>query len=262
MPPRPLTTLIVDDEELARRGLRTRLERIPRVEIIGEAESGREAVDMIREASPDLVFLDIQMPGLDGFDVIEEIGAGAMPSVIFVTAYDEHALRAFEVHALDYLLKPLDGDRLRDAVERCRAHLGRRPSGMTERLSALLQEIDPERSDPAPTAASSRFIIKSGGRIRFVDAEDIHYVEAAGDYVRLHTDDKIHLLRETMAEMENRLPDAFLRIHRSTIIDTERITELQPYGNSEFIVVLESGEKLKLSRSYRDDLTEFFGGEV
>ena len=262
MPPRPLTTLIVDDEELARRGLRARLDRMPRVEIIGEAESGREAVEMIREASPGLVLLDIQMPGLDGFDVIEEIGIDAMPSVIFVTAYDEHALRAFEVHALDYLLKPLDGDRLRDAVERCRAQLGRRPEDMTKRLSALLQEMDPERSNPAPTASYSRFVIKSGGRIRFVNVEDIHYVEAAGDYVRLHTDEKVHLLRETMSGMQDRLPDTFLRIHRSTIVDTERIAELQPYGNSEFIVVLASGEKLKLSRSYREDIAEFFDGEV
>ena len=216
---------------------------------------------MIREASPDLVLLDIQMPGLDGFDVIGEIGVDAMPSVIFVTAYDKHALRAFEVHALDYLLKPLDGDRLQEAVERCRSQLGRRPEDMTERLSALLQEMDPERSNPASTA-SSRFVIKSGGRIRFVDSEAIHYVEAAGDYVRLHTDENVHLLRETMSEMEKRLPDAFLRIHRSTIVDTERIAELQPYGNSEFIVVLESGETLKLSRSYREDLTEFFDGKV
>lgn len=235
---------------------------MPRVEIIGEAESGREAVEMIREASPGLVLLDIQMPGLDGFDVIEEIGIDAMPSVIFVTAYDEHALRAFEVHALDYLLKPLDGDRLRDAVERCRAQLGRRPEDMTKRLSALLQEMDPERSNPAPTASYSRFVIKSGGRIRFVNVEDIHYVEAAGDYVRLHTDEKVHLLRETMSGMQDRLPDTFLRIHRSTIVDTERIAELQPYGNSEFIVVLASGEKLKLSRSYREDIAEFFDGEV
>lgn len=262
MPPRPLTTLIVDDEELARRGLRARLERIPRVEIMGEATSGREAVDMIRSASPDLVFLDIQMPGLDGFDVVEAIGADAMPSVIFVTAYDEHALRAFEVHALDYLLKPLDEERLQEAVERCRAHVGQAGAGMTERLSALLQEVDPKHTDPDPTAASRRFVIKTGGRIRFVDVDDLNYIEAAGDYVRLHTSEKVHLLRETMSGMTDRLPDTFLRIHRSTIVNTERMEELRPYGNSEFIVVLDTGEELKLSRSYRDDLADFFDGEV
>ena len=262
MPPRPLTTLIVDDEELARRGLRARLERIPRVEIMGEAASGREAVDMIRSASPDLVFLDIQMPGLDGFDVVEAIGADAMPPVIFVTAYDEHALRAFEVHALDYLLKPLDEERLQEAVERCRAHVGQSRTGMTERLSALLQEVDPEHTDPDPIAASRRFVIKTGGRIRFVDVEDLNYVEAAGDYVRLHTGENVHLLRETMSGMTERLPGTFLRIHRSTIVNTERIEELRPYGNSEFIVVLDTGDELKLSRSYRNDLADFFDGEV
>jgi len=262
MPPRPLTTLIVDDEELARRGLRARLERIPRVEIMGEATSGREAVDMIRNASPDLVFLDIQMPGLDGFDVVEAIGADAMPSVIFVTAYDEHALRAFEVHALDYLLKPLDEQRLQEALERCRAHVGQVRAGMAERLSALLQEVDPQHSSPDPAAASRRFVIKTGGRIRFVDVADLNHIEAAGDYVRLHTSEKVHLLRETMSGIMDRLPDTFLRIHRSTIVNAERIEELRPYGNSEFIVVLDTGDELKLSRSYRDDLADFFDGQV
>jgi len=268
MPPRPITTLIVDDEELARRGLRTRLERIPRVEIIGECTSGREAVDAIRDGAPDLVFLDIQMPGLDGFDVIDEIGADVMPPVIFVTAYDEHALRAFQVHAVDYLLKPIDDERLRDAVTRGRSLLGETSDEVTEKLRALLREMEnappspPSDADAASSIKDARFVIKTGGRIRFVSAEDVDWVEAAGDYVRLHTSEKVHLLRETMSGMEDRLPDTFLRIHRSTIVNTERIQELQPYGNSEFIVVLEDGVELKLSRSYRDDLAAYFDGAV
>lgn len=258
-----LSTLIVDDEELARRGLRTRLERIGDVEVAAECASGREAIEAIREAGPDLVLLDIQMPGLDGFDVIEEIGAEKMPHVVFVTAYDEHALRAFEVHAIDYLLKPIDQDRLQSAVERCRALIGH--PGATDvrsRLSALLQEIDPSVADPPPSATSEQFVIKTGGRIRFVDADDVDWVEAAGDYVRLHTGDKVHLLRETMSTMEDRLSDNFLRIHRSTIVNVERIKELRPYGNSEYIVVLNDGTERKLSRTYRDDLADYFDGKI
>lgn len=257
MPPPPLTTLIVDDEELARRGLKTRLQRIPRVEVAGMCSSGQEAVDAIQNLAPDLVLLDIQMPGLDGFDVIDTIGAEQMPPVIFVTAYDEHALRAFEVHAMDYLLKPIDGERLTEAVERCRAQMAQPRDGLSEKLAALLDDLDA----PGPTAPE-RFVIKTGGRIRFVDADDIRWVESAGDYVRLHTGDNVHLLRETMSAMTDRLPDTFLRIHRSTIINTEHIAELRPYGNSEFIVVLDDGTERKLSRSYRDDLTNFFDGKI
>lgn len=258
-----LSTLIVDDEELARRGLRTRLERIDGVEVAAECASGREAIEAIREAGPDLVLLDIQMPGLDGFDVIEEIGADKMPYVVFVTAYDEHALRAFEVHAVDYLLKPIDQERLRSAVDRCRSLIGHPDApDVTSRLSALLQEIDPSAADPTPSSASERFVIKTGGRIRFVDADDVNWVEAAGDYVRLHTGDKVHLLRETMSTMEERLSDDFLRIHRSTIVNVQRIKELRPYGNSEYIVVLADGTERKLSRTYRDDLADYFDGKI
>jgi two-component system LytT family response regulator len=262
----PLTALIVDDEELARRGIRSRLEGVDDVEIAGECENGRTAVEAIRDREPDLVFLDVQMPGLDGFDVIEEIGADAMPVVIFVTAYDEHALRAFEVHALDYLLKPLDEDRFHDALDRARTrHAERSASDLSDRLATLLADVDPDRETPEASASEprSRFPVRTGGRIRFVDADDIRWVEAAGDYVRLHTGETTHLLRETMSGMEEQLdPDRFLRIHRSTIIDTDRLEELRPYGNNEYIVVLDDGTELKLSRTYRDDLTEFFDGAV
>jgi len=262
---RSITACIVDDEELARRGVRSRLATRDDVRVVAECASGREAVDAIAEYGPDLVFLDVQMPGLDGFDVIEEIGPEQMPVVIFVTAYDEHALRAFDVHALDYLLKPIDEERLHEAIDRAKTQLDqRRSSTLGDRLDALLDAVaSGERTESEDAGITERFVIKTGGRITFVEADAIDWVEAAGDYVRLHTSEKVHLLRETMGGMEERLdPDRFLRIHRSTIINTERLTELRPYGNSEYIVVLDDGTELKLSRTYRDALDDFFDGAL
>jgi two-component system LytT family response regulator len=263
---RPLSTVIVDDEELARRGIRSRVRRMDGLSIARECENGREAVDAIRACDPDLVFLDVQMPGLDGFDVIDALGPDQMPVVIFVTAYDQYALRAFDAHALDYLLKPLDEERFREAVERARERVAEREAGaFGDRLQALLSEVEGDASDSATEsdACPDRFVIKTGGRVTFVDADAICWVEAAGDYVRLHTPEKSHLLRETMSGMEDQLdPDRFLRIHRSTIVNTDCLKELRPYGNSEHIVVLEDGTELKQSRTYRDALSEFFDGAV
>ncbi|NBB73077.1 MAG: response regulator [Bacteroidetes bacterium] len=259
------TACIVDDEELARRGVRSRLAARDDVRVVAECASGREAVDAVTEHGPDLVFLDVQMPGLDGFDVIEEIGPEQMPVVIFVTAYDEHALRAFDVHALDYLLKPIDEERLHDAIDRAKTQLDqRRSSTLGDRLDALLDAVaSGEIAEAEAAGITERFVIKTGGRITFVEADAIDWVEAAGDYVRLHTSEKVHLLRETMGGMEERLdPDRFLRIHRSTIINTERLKELRPYGNSEYIVVLDDGTELKLSRTYRDALDDFLDGAL
>jgi two-component system LytT family response regulator len=208
------------------------------------------------------------MPGLDGFDVIDALGTDRMPVVIFVTAYDQYALRAFDAHALDYLLKPLDEERFREAVARARTRITEQEAGaFGERLAALMSEVSGDSvsaSDEAPSGGcTERFVIKTGGRVTFVDAEDICWVEAAGDYVRLHTLEKSHLLRETMCGMEDRLdPDRFLRIHRSTIINTDCLKEMRPYGNNEHIVVLEDGTELKQSRTYRDALSDFFGGAV
>jgi len=260
---RSLTACIVDDEELARRGIRSRLADRSDLQIVAECASGREAVDAITEHTPDLVFLDVQMPGLDGFDVIDEIGPEQMPVVIFVTAYDEHALRAFDVHALDYLLKPIDEARLHEAIDRARDRVVQRQnSQLGDRLSSLLEAVASGEIDEAKSG-TERFVIKTGSRITFVEADAIDWVEAAGDYVRLHTAEKVHLLRETMSGMEERLdPDRFLRIHRSTIINTERLKELRPYGNSEYIVVLDDGTELKLSRTYRDALADFFDGAL
>ena len=264
MPPdRLLSACIVDDEELARRGIRTRLSSHEDITVEVECESGREAVNAIQNNDLDLVFLDVQMPGLDGFDVIEKVGTSAMPVVIFVTAYDEHALRAFDVHALDYLLKPLDEERFTEALDRARARIADREAGQFEaRLADLLSSFgENEESAPAEEqTCTDRFVVKSGGRVQFVKTEEIEWVEAAGDYVQLHTTEKKHLLRKTMKEMEEALPGKqFLRIHRSTIVNVDCLREMRPHGsNGEYIAVLSDGTERKLSRTYRDEVDAFF----
>jgi two-component system LytT family response regulator len=262
---RPLSACIVDDEELARRGIRTRLSDHDDIAVAVECESGREAVEALRANDLDLVFLDVQMPGLDGFDVIDEVGTDAMPVVIFVTAYDEHALRAFNVHALDYLLKPLDEARFSEALDHARTRIAEQEAGQFEaKLSDLLSGLD-EDGEPAPEdAPTDRFVVKSGGRVQFVKTEAIEWVEAAGDYVRLHTADRKHLLRKTMTEMAEALPaERFLRIHRSTIVNVDCLREMRPYGsNGEYIAVLSDGTERKLSRTYRDAVDDFFDGAL
>jgi two-component system LytT family response regulator len=242
-----IRALVVDDEPLARRGVRVRLERAGGVEVVGECASGSEAVTAIGELSPDLVFLDVQMPGLDGFGVVEEIGAERMPPVVFVTAYDAHALKAFDVHALDYLLKPIDDERFDLAVERARRRITER-AAMGRQLAAVLAEV-----------RDRRILIKDRGRVVIVNEADVDWVEAEGDYVRVHTGGRGHLLRETMSAMAERLdPARFARIHRSTIVNVSRIRELKPHPNREYTVVLRDGTQLKLSRGYRDALTGRF----
>jgi len=262
---RPLSVCIVDDEALARRGIRSRLSRQKDVAVAAECESGREAVSTIRDHEVDLVFLDVQMPGLDGFDVIDAVGPEKMPAVIFVTAYDEHALRAFDVHALDYLLKPLDEERFREALDHARSRIADCEAGELEnRLAGLLSGISDRDEADADDESSDRFVVKTGGRVRFVKTDAIAWVEAAGDYVKLHTDGRAHLVRKTMKEMETALPsDRFVRIHRSTIINMEALREMRPYGaNNEYVVILTDGTERKLSRTYRDDIEDFFDGEL
>lgn len=263
---RILTACIVDDEELARRGVRSRLEGHDDVEIVAECESGREAVEVIRAGGVDLVFLDVQMPGLDGFDVVEAVGPDAMPVTIFVTAYDEYALDAFDVHALDYLLKPLEEERFNEALAHARERVAEQEAGaFGEQLAALVSNLNTEGpSGKAEGDPTDRFVVKSGGRVRFVQAKNVEWVEAAGDYVRLHTATEKHLLRKTMKEMEQVL-DArqFLRIHRSTIVNVDCLKEMRPYGsNNEYVVVLGDGTKRKLSRTYRDAVDVFFDGAL
>ena len=255
MSARPIRTLIVDDEPLARERMRTLLGSETDVEVVGEARDGLEAVETILGQSPDLVFLDVQMPGVDGFGVINAIGADRMPTVIFITAYDEYALRAFEVHALDYLLKPFGRERFRETLKHARASLERRRAGdLGRRLLALVNDIKPE----APKL--DRLVVKSGGRVFFLRTDDLDWIEAAGNYVRLHLGEEAHLFRETMTRMEARLDTRrFVRIHRSRIVNTERIKELQPWFNGEYVVVLRNGMRLPLSRGYRDKLQEQLG---
>jgi two-component system LytT family response regulator len=248
-----IRTLIVDDEPLARRRLRDLLEHDPDIALIGECGDGRQALAEIRAHKPDLVFLDVQMPLLDGFGVLQELdsGEGWLPAVIFITAHDRFALRAFEVHALDYLLKPFDRERFRKALDRAKTAVKQNREGAARQLLALLKEVQETRKTP------ERLVVKTGGRVSFVRIEEIDWIEAAGNYVRLHCGKDEHLLRESMAGLEERL-DArqFLRIHRSTIVNAERIRELQPAFHGDYAVILRDGTELTLSRGYRDKVQE------
>lgn len=252
-----IRTLIVDDEPLARRNLRLLLENDAEIEIVGEAASGREALALIHKHSPDLVFLDIQMPELDGFGVLENLEAAQLPAIVFVTAFDQYALKAFEFHALDYLLKPFDDARFEKALHRAKLQVGQRElKDLSERLVALLGGREAKLPE-APRAQQyvARLLIKSAGRVFFLKTDEIDYVRAEDYYVKLHVGRKGHLLRETMNDMEAKLdPAKFLRIHRSTIVNIERIRELQPHFNGEYIVVLNDGSEHKLSRSRREQL--------
>jgi two-component system LytT family response regulator len=248
--------VIADDEPLARDRLRMLLSPEEWLEIVGEYENGTDAIRAIQDLRPDLVFLDVQMPGATGFDVIEAVGPKHMPPVIFVTAYDRYALRAFDVRALDYLLKPFDRERFQQALARARQGLhDTSRADLEQRLLALVQDLKqtPQRLD--------RFVVKSGGRVYFVRTEEIDWVEAAGNYVKLHVGDQTHLLRETMTAIETQLdPDVFVRIHRCHIINIERVSEMQPWFNGEYIVCLNSGAKLTLSRGYREKFQQRLGG--
>lgn len=230
----PLRVLIVDDEPLARRGVRARLPA--GAEVVAECGNGQDAVRAIERERPDLVFLDVQMPGLDGFGVVKAVGVDRMPVVVFLTAFDEHALRAFEAQALDYLLKPIDDERFATAVQRAMRRVAERA-----RTDAVLAPI--------------RIAARDRGRVVLLEPSEIDWVEADGDYVRLHTRDRSYLVRETMKAMTARLPaEQFARIHRSTIVNVSRVRELLPHTNRELVVVLDGGRRLKLSRGYRDEL--------
>jgi two-component system LytT family response regulator len=250
-----IRAIIVDDEPLARERLATLLASEPDMEIVAQCRDGEEAVAAIQEHSPELVFLDVQMPQMSGFDVIETVGTERMPLVIFVTAYDQHALRAFQVRALDYLLKPFDRDRFSEALTRARKQIEREETGdLGRRLLALVKDL--RRDQPR----SDRLVVKSGGRLFFLRMDEIDWIEAAGNYVRLHVGNTSHLLRETMNAIEGRLdPEKFFRIHRSRIVNMERIQEMQPWLNGEYAVVLRTGTRLTLSRGYREKLQERLG---
>jgi two-component system LytT family response regulator len=247
-----IRVLIAEDEPLARERIRSLLEDEPDVQIVAESADGRTAVDEIRANDPDLVFLDVNMPELTGFDVIREIGADNMPPVIFVTAYDHYAVQAFDAHAVDYVLKPFDEDRFRLAVERAREMLAHRESGtLDRRLSDLLQGL-------ARPHYVERLAVKSGGKIIFLRTDEVTWIGAEGNYARLHAGKRSYLMRETMSNLESKLdPGRFIRIHRSTIVSTDAIAELEPLFQGDYVVVLRDGTRLTSSRGYRGNLQSF-----
>jgi two-component system LytT family response regulator len=250
-------TLIVDDEPLARQRLRRLLEADPAIAVVGESADGPQAVADLRQLRPDLVFLDVQMPGLDGFGVLQALGDVPLPVVIFVTAHDRYALKAFEVHALDYLLKPFDRARFEAALERAKAQVRQgNAAALNERLQELLQSA-PGRPRP------ERLVVKSGARIYFVRVEDIDWIEAAANYVRLHVGTEDHLLREPLGALEKRLdPARFVRIHRSTIVNLDRVVELQPVFHGDYVLILRDGTELAVSRNCRERLKEALGRDL
>lgn len=251
-----IRTLIVDDEPLAREGVRLHLEDHPDFEVVGECGSGEEAVRQIETEDPDLVFLDVQMPGLDGFGVLETIGAERLPAVVFVTAYDQFALRAFEAHALDYLLKPFEAERFGKALDRIRSQLRAQSNNhFDERLRNLLASLG------AKEHYLERMVARTNGKILIIRVTDVDWIEAAANYVRVHIGQKQFLVRETMTNLETRLdPDKFLRIHRSIIVRKDRIKELEPLFQGDYSVVLNDGTRLTSSRGYREKIQMFLQG--
>lgn len=251
-----IRTLIVDDEPIARRGIRQQLRSEADVEIIGECANGREAIAAIKKQSPDLLFLDVQMPLLDGFGVVEAIGVDYLPAVVFVTAYDEHAIRAFEVDALDYLLKPIDHDRFQKTLTRVRRQIdGAKTEPLQQKLASLLQHLEESKIENQQAKYSERVAIKESSRVFFLNIDEVDWINAEGNYVQIHTEGSAHLLRETMKGIESKLdPKKFLRIRRSTIVRTEQIKELAPLFNGEYAVILRDGTQLTSSRRYRRNL--------
>jgi len=250
---RPIRTVIADDEPLARRGVRLLLEKDSGIEIVGEASSGVEAADLIQRLRPDLVFLDVQMVGCDGFETLARVGAQAAPAVVFVTAYDEYAIRAFDFNAVDYLLKPYDDARFGTALGRARELVKRkRTEAVDTKLSRLIEHLEGE--------GRNRILLKSSGEIIFLKTGEIDWIEAEGDYVRFHVAGRSHLMRATMSSLEERLdPNRFIRIHRSTIVNSDRLRKLVPSFEGEYAVVLQDGTKLRLSRGYQDRIKSLLG---
>ncbi len=252
-----IRTLIVDDEPLARRNLRLLLENDPQIEILDECRNGREAVKAINAMSPDLIFLDIQMPEMDGFDVLERVGTEQIQAIIFVTAFDQYALKAFDVHALDYLLKPFDDEGFAHALRRAKTQIeAREINRLSKRLLALLDErVSQRASSSREQDYLKRLMIKVSGRVVLLKVDEIDFIEADGNYAKLHVGKKAHLLREKMHDLEQRLdPARFVRIHRSVIVNLDRIKEMHPHFNGDYVVVLNDGRQLRLSRTRRENL--------
>jgi two-component system, LytTR family, response regulator len=252
---RLIRTLVVDDEPLARARISELLSTDPDIQVIGECANGREAVAAMRQSRPDLVFLDVEMPEADGLTVLSEFAAADLPSIVFVTAYDQYAVRAFDFHAIDYLLKPFDKERFERALRRAKTSILTERSGeLGQRILSALDEI---RTKPA---FLERLVIKNNGHVFFLKAEEINWIEAEGNYVRIHTNKESHLLRDTISALEAQLnPGKFLRVHRSAIVNIDRIQELHSWFHGEYRIILNDGSQLTLSRTYRDRLTELLG---
>jgi two-component system LytT family response regulator len=256
---RKIRVLIVDDEPLARRTLRDLLNEDQDVEIIGECSDGLEALDFIQQQPPDLLFLDIQMPGLNGFETLARTEPDRIPAIIFVTAYDQYALQAFEVHALDYLLKPFDDQRFAEAMRQAKGHIELREINKISRslLNLLGEHAGGETATPGRKIFLTRFMIKAEGRVIFVKTTDVDWIAADDYFIKLHVRGRSHLLRMSMNELEEKLdPKAFLRIHRSTIVNFDAVRELQQTPSGEYVVVLKNGTELKLSRARRERLEQ------
>ena len=250
-----IRAVIVDDEPLARRRIADLLVAVDDIEIIAQCANGEEAIQTMEASRPDLLFLDVQMPEIDGFDVLQAIGIGTVPVVIFVTAYDQFAVRAFEANAVDYLQKPFDDERFVTALQRARERISQRKTGDVEsRLLAVLKEVHGERG------YLRRLVVPAGQRSIFIRVEDIDWIEAERNYVRLHVGDRAHLLRENMSRLESALdPAKFTRIHRSTIVNIDRIQSLESLVHGEYMVVLHDGTKLTSGRAYRGNLHDLMG---
>lgn len=262
-----IRTILVDDEKLAIQGLELRLQPFDDIEIVATCHNGREAIRKIKTLKPDLVFLDIQMPGFDGFSVVQGVMDIDPPLFVFVTAYSEHAIKAFETQAIDYLMKPVEPERLADTMDRVRSRLAdKRTSDELDRLRTVINEVAPDAADNLSSIdddlASTRFEklinIKDRGQIFRVDVESIERIDAAGDYMCIYTADNSLILRETMKDLEKRLdPRTFQRVHRSTIVNLDQVRQVKPHTNGECFLVLESGAQVKVSRSYRDVVARF-----
>lgn len=263
----PIRALIVDDEPLARERLHELLDDTPSVTVVGDAEDGPEAVEAIREQAPNLVFLDVQMPGMSGIDVIEEIGAEAMPTTVFVTAYDQYAIKAFDLAAVDYLLKPFDDERFEQALHRARDQIAsQNDEAISERLLRLLRERDPslleeERTRDEPYL--ERIAVQGRGKARIVPVDDLTHITADGSYAELHTGDDTYVIRERMKTLTARLdPEAFARVHRSAIVRLEKIELLLRGGGGDYAVRLQDGTRIPVSRSRVDELEDRLGVDV
>ncbi len=264
-----LRIIIVDDESLARKGLRLRLEQIEDVEIVAECSDGKSALNAVTELKPDLIFLDIQMPGMSGFDVVSNLQQDNMPLVIFVTAFDQYALEAFDVHAVDYLLKPIDSDRLIASVDRAREHLASVDAvSDKQRLLELIISITGKSENSVTQLLKDhsgiksypeKLAIKDGGETTLVQTDDIDWVDAAGDYMCIHENNNTHVMRITMKDLEAKLdPAKFQRVHRSTIVNLDRVKKVCSHMNGEFYLLLHNDCSVKMSRSYKDKVKHFF----